>query len=598
MSDDTSSVLSKRACSTDWEMASQQSSKTAKLDQDASINAAACISFVDKLEALIATFYPQYALVRYMPIRVEKHEGSIVRWRCKLHLFEMLLECRKAYISLEEAKEAVARTAIDLLTEFNIVIRSRSTDARFGQLFQPLLDEMTKSLVNSSMLDPIEEEKIALGHEPVLSVEKYKDLGSLSLQKSVLSANLSAIYEKMTSTGMAQTNKQQAPVQVNQKATKSNIPSSNSYNILPVGGDGSELMDPLSAIHVHYQKRAGSCEAPDFQIFEGKSKMLFGCIGKYDGKNYIAEGIYKTKKDAKRAAAVLICQDIFGANCPVAVAGVVVGSTNAVVANFHGISREQSNEKINPAPERLSEAPPVGKRFVSLVNECCQVHRLSQPDYQCKTGESISNFFILHALNTFDPSTIQRLGGSIKVGEELPRRFVSAAFTKKMDAKEDCAARIYAFLRDCGVFSLDGNLTKRNEPSFQAALGNPYYDNGGGRSEGYQGNRHYNNSQQQYQMMRAPPVQALPAWPPSFPLPMVVPPMPPFPFPMIPPAPGQQQQQMPGMFPPFPPMPHGMPSPPHFMFPPMMAPPASSPWQSPQAPAPTKNVQDPRLKRN
>lgn len=514
---------------------------------------------VDKLEALLASFYPQYARVRYIPVQVNLEEfnesstskdkrpisGSNHRYRCKVFLFEMFLECRDLYLTLDEAKEAVATMAVDLLAEFNSVIRSRSADARFGILFQPLIDEMTKNLASHS-LDPVEEERISYGHKPVTSVERYKEVGSLGLQKGILSANLSAIYEKMNSTGTVQPGGPSKPAPT---PSHTEVPKK-----LMVPTAEEALTDPLTAIHSHCQKRAGACDAPDFQMFEGKNRMLFGCIGKYDGKSYIAEGIYKTKKDAKRAAAALICQDVFGISLPVAGSDTAVAAKDGLIASSFDVKGTSAAfgpgvhaaiEKIEPASEKITLEPPPGKKYISMVNECCQVNKLSQLDYQCQTGDNISAYFIIHAINSFDRATLQRIGGHANPDEELPKRFISAAFTRKNDAKEDCAARVYIYLREHGVFNENGTLRRTAAPSRPTGR---YYDP--------------QPPVQQYQAPRFPPI---PSWPPQMPpqmhqvahqlpqfppLPQFggVPPMPPFPFPMLP----GQFPLHPSMFPPVP----------------------------------------------
>lgn len=538
------------------------------------------IRSVDKLEALLASFYPQYARVRYIPAQVNLEEfnassssrnkklssGSNHRYRCKVFLFEMFLECRDLYLTLDEAKEAVATMAVDLLAEFNSVIQSRSADARFGILFQPLVEEMTKNLASHS-LDPVEEERVSYGHKPITSVERYKEVGSLGLQKGILSANLSAIYEKMNSTGTVQPGAPSKPAPAPSQA-EPHVPKK-----LMVPTAEEALTDPLTAIHSHCQKRAGACDAPDFQIFEGKNRMLFGCIGKYDGKSYIAEGIYKTKKDAKRAAAALICQDVFGISVPVGGSGTAVAAKDAVIASSFDIKGTSAAfgpgvhaaiEKIEPAPDKITLEPPPGKKYISMVNECCQVNKLSQPDYQCQTGDNISAYFIIHALNSFDKATLQRIGGHANSDEELPKRFISAAFTRKNDAKEDCAARVYLYLKEHGVFNENGTLRRAAAPS--RPTGGRYYD-----------------PQPPVQQYQAPRFPLVPSWPPQMPpqmhqLPQLpplpqfggIPPMPPFPFPMLP----GHFPSHPPMFPPIPPV----------MNPPAILDPSLRPNSAPQQP--------------
>lgn len=580
MDPETASVLSKRSNNGE-SMPPERSSKLMKGQEMMEVSSDADgLSNQERLEALIAAFYPQYARLRFIPIRVEAGDRTgrsgtasepEAHWRCKVYIFEMYIECREVFISFDEAREAAAKLALDLLTEFNRVIRSRSGDSRFGRLLQPLVEQMTAGLAKSS-LDAEEQAAVDLGHKPVLSVEQYKNYGSLYLQKSVLSASLSAIYEKMSSAGInTAAAKTETPVPAPRKTASAQ----------PVMGPEDQLADPLSAIHMHCQRRGGAGTPPEFQVFEGKTKLLFGCIGKYEGKSYIAEGVHRTKKEAKRAAAILICQDLFGL-------GGTLASGEAVAAGKSVVDPVPAQmEPVEPASALFGEEPPKGKRFVSLVNECCQVHHLNQPDYQCKTGDSISNYFIIHALNPFDPSTLEQMGARPAAGKELPRRFVSAACTKKMDAKEDCAGRIFAFLREQGVFDASGNLVRREAGRMQRS--------------GYQGQqpraRYYEGAPTATPQQMAPPrfsIPALPAWPPALPQLAGLPPMPPLPFPL---------PMQPGMLPMMPP-PLGMAPPPFPMFfspsppppppPSLPVPPQQSPSSDQQTSAPPPKVEDPR----
>ncbi len=523
------------------------------------------MTYEDRLQALIATFYPQFARLKYTPIEIDidkmlsssRPSSHTIRYRCKIYIFDMFLESRDLYITFEEAKEAVAKLAYDMLNEFNFIVRSRKTDQRFGRLFQPLIDAMTANLAS---LHTSEE---AFDHHQVLSIERYKEAGSLSLQKDVLSATFSAIYDKMNGI-----QKKQAPEPVpTVKAVTQKIAtvSRTSDSQEAASQNNETLLDPLSALFEHYQKRGGLTTAPEFEIFQGKTPYLFGCRCRYDGKDYIAEGIYKTKKDAKRAVATIVCEAFFGEHAPLLR---VEGSQKAsgskdivfaksidiagtkIVASSQGTCTSDQTEPIEPAQEKVNVEPPAGKKFVSIINEACQINKLPQPDYLCKTGDTISSYFIMYAHNLFDRATLQKLGLNAPEGFEPPKRFVSAPFTKKSDAKEDCAGRFFIYLRDLGVFDDNCSLLVRpSQPTQQ---------------------QRYSHNQRRTQSNTN---AALPNWgngpPPPFPFPFSpphpgalrqLPRMPP--LPMVPPMPMMPQMLIgspPAFFPPFPPVFPGIP---------------------------------------
>lgn len=588
-----------------------QTAKAPRLEEDTVMGNApmeeAASSHVDQLQSLLASYYPQYARVNYIPVPVDNNElvgsealsksqlhESSIRYRCQVTLFEMLIETRDLYLTFEEAKEAAAKVALDLLAEFNNVIRSRSTEARFGRLFQPLVEEMTKGLATTtSMIDPLEQQKVDQGHAPVISVEYYKGLGTLDMQKSLFTSKLAACYEKMSAAGIPAKMAKVTPNPPKQNvAVTANTtePSKESFD--------DSLVDPLSAIHQHFQKQGGTCAAPDFEFFDGKTRNMFGCIGKYQGQSYVAPGTYKTKKDAKRAAAILICRAIFGTSAPVASIDTVVETNDTVIARSSDVKgsivtvnsgQATPVERIEPSTSKLELEPPAGKRFVSIINECCQVNRLPQPDYQCQTGDSINSYYVMHLSNPFNPATIRLLGGTCSDDQVLPKRFVSAPFTKKADAKEDCAGRVFVFLKEQSVFDENGALHKRQPAQLNSRSNRQdrYFDQ---KQASQQPSTPYNRPNQNHQQQMQHPQQQnfmptlpqVPHWPPQNPAAMA-PLSAPFPFP---PMPMHPQQQNP-MYPNFPPMP----PPPFMMFPPLMSPPAVLDPNMRQGISPTANQQ-------
>lgn len=440
----------------------------------------AAASNVDRLQALLAVYYPQCTRVQYMPVRAGTPGDSLprlldaaepARYRCRILVFDMLLESRDLHPSIEEAQEAVARMAVELLTEFSAVIRDRSSDSRFGRLLEPLIREMAGKLARPP-LEPGELEKLAMGLPAVQSIERFKEVESFASQAAVLSPILAAIFEKQSAASVL------APGATGPSSPPVGAPAAQPPKA-EAGHAAEELLDPLTVVHEHCQKKGGALAPPAFDVFIGKTVQIFGCRASYDGKDYITEAIYKTKKDAKRAAATLICEALFGTSCPMARVKPEIAPRatpqDVVFAKSHDPSSfttydaraarpAQPVGRIEPAASRLAAVPPAGKRFVSILNELYQVTRLGQPEYQFQTGDTIGSYYVCYLPSRFDAVFLEELDAHL-VHERLPLQFVSQAFTKKTDAKEDCAARAVLFLQAHGLIDDQGRARRRMVPA-------------------------------------------------------------------------------------------------------------------------------------
>lgn len=431
------------------------------------------LSNSDKLQSALAYYYPHYARVNYIPIQVKMSDGyderamdqESHRYRCKIYFFDMYLECRDTFLTVEEAKEAVAKMALDVIVEFNRVIRDRSGDKRFGRLFAPLVSAVTENLAAHAN-DLEEESKIELGLPGVLSIDRYKEIESLPLQMNVLSASLSALFQKTNSPGTINpadkivTAAQPASTITNVQSQKQSQPVVENCPHAPP----QPTVDPVSAIYEHSQKKG--ILPPVLEEYSGLRHGTFGCRAKYDGKEYVAEAIYKNKKDARKAVAFLICKELFGDHHEglFKTDTIAVAAKDPVFATSASITQNQTQSmplQIQPAEKRIDTSPPAGKRFVSIINECAQVLKMKAPVFEFQTGDAINCYYIGHIKNCFDLQVLESLGLPVEANEVIPERFVGAPCTKKSDAKEDCAARYYLFLKSKGLFHEDGSIIKR-----------------------------------------------------------------------------------------------------------------------------------------
>lgn len=219
-----------------------------------------------------------------------------------------------------------------------------------------------------------------------------------------------------------------------------------------------------------------------------------------------------------------------------------VEASNVVIAKTSSMVTAESSSLIKPAPSAAltdvvdkflkdipsgpaTITPPNNLRFVSIVNEFCQMTRQNVPDYQFVTvNQSMTSSFCCR-VESFDGKS-----------------FMSYAFTKKNDAKEDCAARIYEYLLERGLVTSNGKANlKHQKPAASTS------------------SSHAN--------VRSPPPMPMPM---PMGMPMMMPPVPG--MPMMPPPPPMMlplkrtssnsdlpPAPMPFGFPPFPPMPPGMP---------------------------------------
>jgi hypothetical protein len=562
----------------------------------------------DRLQSLAAEYYPHYAGIAYEKVEMPSDHGT--RYRCKLVIFDMVLESREVHEQWEDAKEAAAKLGYELLKEFNATIQMRANDARFERLFKPLIDEIVSGLAPIKA-DPAEEAKKALGLPAILSVDRYKQTDSLPQQKSVLSPLLSAIFTKMNAPGTLP-KAEEKPADVAGPAPKK-------PGIAKEAPSPAEPADPVMILQEHYQKMSATAAPPAYEFFERtrEKRLLFGCKASYQGADYIVEASYATKREAKKAVAGQVCAALFGKTLEVAEVADAVPSASSsarpkdfVYANSNKILDspvvpattytspdggasltvlQQANpSKLAPASERSKLDPlPDGRKYVSVVNEFCQFLKVAQPAYQFQTGDSITTFYVAHADTPFTPASIDRIGRAD--GDDGPKKFVGVACTKKNDAKEDCAMRIFEFmLKQRWVDATGKRVVGNSNPAAESKGKRPYHNPAGDSRRPSPSPRYYSSSlppaapypvpqhphqQHQHQnFMSTSPAQFMPT-PPGAAIP---PPFFPPPFPMFNPnaPPGGSNPSMPMSAPPF------MPIPP-FPFPPRFTPPASGQPQHP-----------------
>lgn len=209
----------------------------------------------------------------------------------------------------------------------------------------------------------------------------------------------------------------------------------------------AKLTVPNPVSFIHDFARLHNKEEPKYEFF---TKIgLHGCKLTFLDGVFVALAVYKKKNDAKIDAAKQLCAVLFesqGLSTDLKNVTLVdsskffFGKTEDFVssAQNHEINKSHRNDltpfEICPLPD--------GRKFVSAVNEYCQKNRMISPNYTFSTNNNVSSIYVCES-------------------NFLNCNFKSAPFSRKSDAKEDVAARIYDHIvkigRNSQISSLDSN---------------------------------------------------------------------------------------------------------------------------------------------
>lgn len=480
------------------------------------------LSYTDQLQSLLAKHYPQYGLVTYERLIIDgqtgrmraategdmaadncddpnarPHATSSRRYKCRVRLFEMSLEGREVFPTWMAAQEAVAKMGLDMLREFNRIILDRATDKKFGRILAPLVEQMKAQVANAVPQEPPYGISIPDG---VVAVEKERTDRALAVQPQIMGDLLSSISQKMNSTSENFVRAEPTTAAASSPRISSDTEAPNATetnnNTADSTDPSSSRFNPISCLFEHYQKirldPTKTVEEPKFGFFT-KNK-LHGCIVQYMEKTFTAPASYQKQVDAKKAACRDACHHLYGDIVPLeavemapiakmtnSVAASLESSANAgikevvIVANTKELlnSSKEADDSLAPHPKPVN-LPPLknNQKYVSAINQLSQVQKCPAPSYTFTSGKSLSAFFVCTSDNPFTEMIQAAMQDRCaeEIEASMQKRFISAAFVGKMDAKEDCAARIFAHLRECGVIDEDGKAVESLRKISNAAL--------------------------------------------------------------------------------------------------------------------------------
>lgn len=213
---------------------------------------------------------------------------------------------------------------------------------------------------------------------------------------------------------------------------------------------------PIPAFYEYVEKQSSS----EPIVFDDFTKgPYFGCRLRWGKKVWVAPAEHRQKKDAHNLAAVMACVELFGEGF------VYEGVDPRIYVKFtresvrklaekyvfamsdellagHSNAFDDSTDVTNLKVEPLAD----GRKFTSLVNEICQKMRFTPPNYQVSSVNALTNYYVCTVKNFYNFPQI----------ESLP-------FTKKNEAKEDSAGRIYHLLKQKGIIDEANRIISRQK---------------------------------------------------------------------------------------------------------------------------------------
>lgn len=444
-------------------------------------------SHVARLSELMTLHYPQYG-VEYRKIPLDaslgadsrSREGSVERFRCGIDLFGLPIETFDVHSDWEAAKEAVARSCVFIMEEFLRLVQGRSADPMFGKIFQQMSEAMAAYQPPPSRRADIEEIKMAMGHEKIVSAEDRQPAEEAT--QEVLGPLLDSMVTKVNNPVLQPPEEYPVDTHLHPSASPNSLdevhrgaspaastgavsdasPKQRTADLAP-----SWAPHPLSLLMHHYQKRSNAVKEPVITEFQGNTSY-WGAHGEYHGFQVAIKAVYKRKSDAKYEAArrlyLLVMPDDpsipmrrpdIGDADPEAKDVVIASSVSMIpvepaaaqpvpktILLNHGVGSGAIDEYLKDLPkEPMTLAPLSDKTFVSILNEYCQQAHISPPDYRELTVNlSLTTSYCMR-VESFDGLA-----------------FMSYVFIRKKDAKEDCAMRIVAHLLDKGVLDATGKI--------------------------------------------------------------------------------------------------------------------------------------------
>ena len=402
----------------------------------------------NRLFQLFAESFPQFKFPQVLFEERTEVDGSI-SYNARLKLLGQTFTSGPLG-SKEEASESVRSIAYEVIKEFKKLVLSETDSSlnceALSSLFRPLQEEAQKvaSSVTQEALRSVNEIKNRL-----IEVENEKINQKVKTKSE-------KIVEKMQ--GTTQIEKPE-PMKISKieviQDEKTVVPpvSLSPLNIEEQPPKKSETKDkkttiigaPIPAFYEFVEKQSSK----DTIVFEDFNKgYFFGSRLRWGKRFWVAPAEFKQKKDARNQAAIMACIECFGEGFTFegfdprihhnwTRESVRQASDKYSFATSDELLGEESNFKVTESaidPSKLKVEPLAdGRKFTSVLNEICQKLRLTPPNYQIASVNTLTNYYVCTVRNFHDLPQI----------ESIP-------YTKKNEAKEDAAGRIYYILKQKG----------------------------------------------------------------------------------------------------------------------------------------------------
>lgn len=412
-------------------------------------------NFKDEVERLLCMYFPQYPPLEYRNVSFGKDN-----FLAEVKLFDVNVCSEQSFSTVEEAEEETAKLCFELLTSFLKALKIDNSNTEnedeigLKEVFEPLVKFM-KEYKPKPMAKQDSE-----GFNEVFSEEQWKSSFIGEELVGPLLDNITSEHGK---------NKEFSLEQIDTFSKDGTSPLEKEELKCNVNNVVEE--NAISFLFQHWQKKSQTLQPPIFEFFT--KGPYHGCSLKFDGDSIIVPAVYKKRIDAKCEAARIGVAQIFGPlkkftplkpDEPMALnTWLTDRSINEVIGNAQiscnlsddnvanvslkplnhiqskSLLQPQNQQQIPIPTDTLEIKAPQGLNFVSLVNEYCQMNRLDLPKFNSLTrNEGLNVISFCSSIDSF-PS--------------IDDPIMSQSFSKKSEAKNDCAGRLYKILVERGLIN-------------------------------------------------------------------------------------------------------------------------------------------------
>lgn len=424
-----------------------------------------------KLLELIADSFPQFKFPEVEYEEKTKSDGSI-DFNARIKLLGQSFNSGPLK-SKEEALESVSAIAYEVIKEFNALVFSETNSSlkceALSSLFRPLQDEAKRvaSTVSQEALRSVSEIKnrlIEVENEKINQKVKTKSekivekmQGTVQIEKNE-PAKVSKIeeYEDEVDEGTRSAGISLSPLKIEQPKKEQQ----------EVKERKTVIGAPIPAFYEFVEKQSSN----DMIVFDDYNKgHFFGSRLRWGKRYWVSPAEFKQKKDARNYAAVMACIECFGEGFTFegidprmyynwTRESVRQASDSYSFADSDELLSEENNKISREStvdPSKLKVEPLAdGRKFTSVLNEICQKLRMTPPNYQIASVNTLTNYYVCTVRNFHDLPQIE-----------------SVPFTKKNESKEDAAGKIYYILKQKGIVDEASRIIGRMKAFELAAQG-------------------------------------------------------------------------------------------------------------------------------